>query len=122
MGTLMAQMTRQWVDKVVKVIRSEREKGVPFAALNRSLKQGLPNFDAHTRQRLLDLASDLELADDFAQESIAKSEQLKPNTIRITLAAPPEADLGIYSLIRFHGAEWLVTEQQGDVWTLKLLE
>ncbi|GMV79603.1 MAG: hypothetical protein AMXMBFR7_07870 [Planctomycetota bacterium] len=122
LGTLMAQMTRKWVDRIVGTLRVQRARGANFAALNRSLQAGLPNFDAHSRQRLLDLAGELPIPDDFTPETVSKAEQPKPNTIHLSVTQPPAADLGPYSLVRYQGTEWLVAEQTGAKWTLKLLE
>jgi hypothetical protein len=121
LATLMAQITRRWVDRLVRLIRQQREKGVPDEVIARALRRDLPDFDAHTRRRVMELAAGAAIPDDFPAEAVAESEQPKPNTIVLTVSGV-RPDLGQYSLVRYHGTEWLVSACQGGRWTLKLLE
>jgi hypothetical protein len=121
LGTLMAQITRGWVDRLVRLVRQQREKGVPDDAIAKALRHDLPEFDAHTRRRVMDLAAGGPIPDDFPAEAVTASAQPKPNTVELTVSGV-RPDLGQYSLVRYHGTEWLVSACQGDCWTLKLLE
>jgi hypothetical protein len=116
--TIAAQVTRDAVERIVKIIRRERERGQTKKALAGALAKNLADYDEHTRAHLLKLGFDEEIADDFPDSVVANSEQLKANTLVLTLQQPP-AGLTLFSLVRHKGQDWLITEFKGNLCTLK---
>lgn len=121
MGTLMAQVTRQWVEKISRVIQGLRAKGANDASIFNALQQGLPDFDRHTLARIMALARNEPIEDDFAPEHIAGSSQPKPNTVVLKFHKAPQ-NIGHFSLVRHNDTDWVVLECDGLTWTLKLLD
>ncbi|MCW8131182.1 MAG: hypothetical protein KIS92_12605 [Planctomycetota bacterium] len=121
MGTLMAQITRQWIDRITALIKEKREAGSSDGAIFSALRDGLPDFDKHTLARILALSRDEPIDEDFPAETIAEARQPKPNTVVLSLKGSP-GDLGMHSLVRYNDTDWLVLECENDTWTLKLLD
>ena len=121
MGTLMAQITREWIDKIIRIIHDQRSNGNSDPVIFNALKQSLPDFDKHTLARILALSRDEPIEEDFPAELITETHQPKPNTVVLTLSGQP-ADLKPFSLARYNDTDWIVLEAEGNTWTLKLLD
>ena len=120
-STLVAQFTRRDVDRIIRVIRRERMKGTPEETIAKAMERDLGNYNAHSRQLLLRLASDETVPDDFPPETVTESKQPKPNTLELTLAAPVPG-IQLHTLVHQAGQEWLVMACENSRWTLKLLQ
>jgi hypothetical protein len=121
MGTLMAQITRQWIDRIVETIQERRDKGISDTVIFKALREGLPDFDKHTLARILAISRDEAIEEDFPVEIIAEVQQPKPNTVILALKGQP-TDLGMHSLVRYNDTDWIVIECENNTWTLKLLD
>lgn len=120
-STLAAQLTRRQIDRIIEKIKTVRASGKPENAIEAAMAKDLHDYDAHTLTRLRQMASGVEIPDDFKPESIADSKQPKPNTVVLSFIAPP-AGLKLHSLVRHQGKNWLVVAAQGTTWTLKFVE
>src|SRR5437016_6211770 len=100
--TIAAQVTREAVERIIKIIQRERERGQTQKALAKTLAKNLADYDEHTRALLLKLGFDEEIPDDFPDAVVTNSEQLKANTLVLTLTEAP-AGLNLFSLVRHKG-------------------
>ena len=120
-STLAAQFTRKSVERIVGIIRRERARGVSEAALAKAMERDLGDYDEHSRKLLLRLGSGGGVADDFPSDAVTESKKPKPNTVVLTLTTAP-AGVQLHSIVRYSCQEWLVSEVEGNNWTLKLLQ
>ena len=119
-STLSAQITRQSVDHITRIIRRQRGKGMSDERITRALARDLSDYDDHTRGLLKRLAGKETVTDDFLPENVVAREEEKPGRVVLTLNQNPE-DLNLYSLVRYLGSEWLVVGVRDHQWTLKKL-
>jgi hypothetical protein len=119
-NTLAAQASRQSIDRIVIIIRRERERGVTEKQLGQLLARSLPDYDEHTRKLLLKLGSSADVPDDFPLENVASSQQVKANTIELTVKELP-SDITLFTLVRYQGKQWLIVNNKDKSLTLKAL-
>ncbi|MGD0091579.1 MAG: hypothetical protein ABSE73_16805 [Planctomycetota bacterium] len=120
-STLTAQFSRRVLERIVRTIQRERARGVPDDKIARAMERDLSGYDEHSRRLLLRLASGGLLSDDFPPETVAGSEQLKSNTLLLTLTAAPSG-IKTHSIVHYQGREWLVAACEKNCCKLKLVQ
>lgn len=119
-NTLAAQASRQSIERIVTIVRRERERGVTEKQLSQLLARSLPDYDEHTRKLLLKLGSSPDVPDDFPPENVVASQQVKTNTVELTVKELP-ADITLFTLVRYQGKQWLIVNSKDKSLTLKAL-
>ena len=118
--TLAAMSTRRSVDKIVKILRRERQRGVADDVLRRAMGTQLSDYDEQSRDLMFRLAAGGEIADDFPPQILKATERPKTGTMALTLSALPPK-IGLHSLVHHRGEDWMVSELSGLRVVLKLL-
>lgn len=116
--TLSAQLSREAVDRVVSILKRELAAGRSASYLAKELQKNLPDYDAHSRQILMQLGAGVKPADDFPADAVLACEPVKANTIELKLARMPEG-LGLFTLVSYKNSLWLITEFDGSRCVLK---
>lgn len=116
--TLSAQLSREAVDRVVNILRRELAAGRDTSYLANELQRNLPDYDAHSRQLLMQLGGQTPIADDFPANVVASSEAVKANTVELKLTRTPEG-INLFSLVFHKNGLWLITEFEGTRCILK---
>jgi hypothetical protein len=119
--TIAAQLSRQAVDRIVGIVRKQRQNGVSQQTLLKLLAKNLPDYDKHSLDLLLKLGSAESISDDFPDSNVISNERVKANTVELTLKSMP-TEINLFSLVRHQGQEWLVVEAGTGKCTLKLLQ
>jgi len=116
--TLSAQLSREAVDRVVNIVRRELANGRSPSFLAKELQKNLPDYDAHSRQILMQLGAQTKIADDFPPDLVASTEAVKSNTIELKLTRVPEG-ISLFSLVFHKNGLWLITEFEGTRCVMK---
>lgn len=116
--TLSAQLSREAVDRVVNILRRELAAGRDTSYLANELQRNLSDYDAHSRQLLMQLGAQAKIADDFPADLVASSEAVKANTVELKLTRTPEG-INLFSLVFHKNGLWLITEFEGTRCILK---
>lgn len=90
LSTLSAAFTREYVEKIIRVLKQLREKGTSEAAIRLKIDHELKNsVDAFSRRRLYDMSRDLAIPDDFAPDAIVEERETKPGSFVVKVTKTP---------------------------------
>ena len=116
--TLSAQLSREAVDRVVSILQKELANGRSKSFLAKELQKNLSDYDDHSRQILMQMATGTSLMDDFPGDVIESSAAVKSNTLELSLKRAPEG-ISLFSLVNHQNGLWLVTEYSAGRCVLK---
>ncbi|HYF51753.1 MAG TPA: hypothetical protein VEJ63_20220 [Planctomycetota bacterium] len=121
MHTLAAQVSRKAADRITAVIKRERARGATRQALVKALAKNLADYDEHTRELLMKMGFEEPIPDDFPDSIVKATEQVKANTIVLTLTEIP-AGLTLFTLTQHKNQQWLIVDKKDTTVTLKMLK
>lgn len=120
MSTLSAAFTRSYVEKIIRGIKSLRDKGKPEDQILKTLRDQLTDLDPFSLERVYKISLGETIPDDFAESMIAKETEIKPGTWKLEVKlVPPGVEMG--TIVHHRGRACCVVRRDGAMVQLKAL-